>query len=168
MTVDPQSQAAFIAALRKKADDAAAANPVLSDIRLLAKTLVDEARKRQSDGRGHTSIGAYLAGGVVSMIEAESADGARLGDDILLKLRALAQEGEIQAAAMCRIIDKQIPGGSIEKFIEVRAEHSTGKAIISAVPADQSALMKGAPGAKGPAIGLFGGPTTPKIFIAKG
>jgi hypothetical protein len=164
--VDPEKQAAFIAALRKKAEDLAAQNPVFADMRLIGKALVDEARKRIANGNGQTSIGAYLTEGTVSLVEPEATGAEQAGAEILSKLRGLAQEGKIQAAAICNVIDRQIPSGSVEKFVSVHAEHSTGKAVISQIPADEAILMRGVPGASGPAVGMFGGPTNSKIFAS--
>jgi hypothetical protein len=53
------------------------------------------------------------------------------------------------------------------KFIQVHMEHIAGKAFTSAVPADESVLLKGVPGADGPALGVFGGPSQPKLFPAR-
>jgi hypothetical protein len=161
---DNENQAKLIAALRKKAEEQAAKNPVFANMRLIGKALVDEARKRIAGGNRHPSIGAYLAEGTVSLIEPGATEGEQAGDEILSKLRGLAQEGKIQAAAICNVIDRQIPGGSVEQFISVHLEHSTGKAVISQVPVDEVVLMRGVPGVSGPAVGLFGGPTNSKIF----
>jgi hypothetical protein len=164
---DPEKQAAFIDALRKKAEEAAAKDPVLADMRLIGKALLHEARKRIADGNKHTSIAAYLKEGTVSLIEPEATDATQAGAELLSNLRQLAQKGNIQAAALCEIVPKQFPGGSVEKFVSVHTEHSTGKAVISQMPADEAVLMRGVPGASGPAIGMFGGPTNPKIFASQ-
>lgn len=163
---DPEKQAAFIAGLRKKAEELAGKNPVFADMRMIGKSLLDEARKRIARGNEHPFFGAYLKEGKVSLIEPQATEAERAASEILSKLRGLAQEGKIQAAAICNVIDKQIPGGSVEKFVSVHTEHSTGKATISQVPADESVLMRGVPGASGPAVGVFGGPTNPKIFVS--
>jgi hypothetical protein len=39
---DSRNQAAFVAALRQKAEELAANDPVLADLRMVGKTLVDE------------------------------------------------------------------------------------------------------------------------------
>jgi hypothetical protein len=132
---------------------------------LIGKALLDEARKRIAVGNEHTSIGAYLTDGAVSLIEPESTDAERADAEILSKLRGVVQEGNIQAAAVCNVIYRQIPGGGVEKFVSVHVEHSTGKAVISQAPADEAVLMRGVPGASGPAVGLFGAPTNSKIFL---
>jgi hypothetical protein len=54
------------------------------------------------------------------------------------------------------------------KFIQVHVEHVTGKATVSAVPADESVSLAGVPGTNGPAVAVFGGPTKPKIFLGPG
>ena len=163
---DPEKQATFIAGLRKKAEELAAKNPVSAEMRLIGKSPLGEARKRIAAGNEHPVIGAYLNEGTVSMIEPEATEAEQAGEEILSKLRGLAQAGKIQTAAMCNVIDRQIPGGSVEKFVSVHMEHSTGKAVISQVPADEAVLMRGVPGANGPAVALFGGPTNPKIFVS--
>lgn len=164
--VDPEKQASFIAALRKKADESAAKDPILADMRLVGKALLDEARRRIAVGSEHTSIGAYLREGTISLIEPEANDAEQANEELLSKLREIAQEGSIQAAAMCKVIDRQIPGGSVERFVSVHAEHSTGKAVVSQAPANEAALMKGVEGASGPAVGLSGGRTYSKIFVS--
>lgn len=75
---------------------------------------------------------------------------------------------QARSAALSDILDKQMPGGSMVKFIQVHVEHVTGKATVSAVPADDSVLLAGVPGTNGPAVAVFGGPTKPKIFIGPG
>jgi len=163
---DPANQAAFIAALRKKAEELAAKNPVLADLRLIAKALVDEARKRIADGSGRTTIGAYLSEGTISLIDAEASETEQAETETLSKLRELARQGNIRAAGVGKVIEKEIPSGSVEKFVSVHAEHSTGKAVISQIPADEAALMRGFPGVSGPAVGVSGGPANPKIFVS--
>lgn len=164
--VDPEKQAAFIAGLRKKAEELAAKDPVFADLRLVGKALLDEARRRILVGNEHTSIGAYLTEGTISLIEPGANDLEEAKAEILSKLRRMADKGTIQAAALCNVIDRQIPGGSVERLVSVHAEHSTGKAVISQVPADEAILMKGVPGASGPAVALFGGKTNSKIFVS--
>jgi hypothetical protein len=163
---DPDNQAAFVASLRKKAEELAAKNPVFADLRSIGKALVDEARKRIADGNEHPSIGAYLSEGTISLIDPEATETEQAGTEMLSKLRELARKGTIQAAGVCKVIEKQMPGGSIEKFVSVHAEHSTGKAVTSQIPADEAVLMRGVPGASGPAVGVSGGPANPKIFVA--
>jgi hypothetical protein len=163
---DPGKQAEFIAALRKKAEELAAANPVLADMRSIGKALVGEARTRIANGNAHTSIGAYLMGGSISLVESEATEAELAEAEILSKLKGLALEGHIQAAAMCKVADRQAPGGSLEKYVDVHMEHSNGKAISSSMPVDESVLIRGVPGADGPSVGVFGGPTKPRIFVA--
>jgi hypothetical protein len=50
MAVDPAEQAAFIDGLRKKAEELSAKNPILSELRRLGKTMVDQSRKRIAEG----------------------------------------------------------------------------------------------------------------------
>jgi hypothetical protein len=102
--------------------------------------------------------------GGVSIFKPETQDPNQASADILLKLGSLAREGTIRAAALCEVLDKQVPGGSIVKFIQVHMEHIAGKAFISAVPADESTLLAGVSGVDGPALNLFGGATQSKIF----
>jgi hypothetical protein len=96
--------------------------------------------------------------GEVSVVRSERQDSNLADTDILLKLRSLAAGGNIRAAAICHILDKQVPGGPILKFIQMHIEHVVGKAIISAVPVDESASLVS------PALSAFGGPTQSKIF----
>jgi hypothetical protein len=163
---DPEKQASFIGALRKKAEELSAKDPVFADMRLVGKALLDEARRRIAVGNEHTSIGAYLREGTISLIEPEANDVEQAKEELLSKLRGIAQKGNIQAAAMCNVIDKQTPGGSVERFVSVHVEHSTGKAVISQLPANEAVLMKGLGGASGPAVGLLGGRTYSKIFVS--
>lgn len=60
-----------------------------------------------------------------------------------------------------------MPGGSMVKFIQVHVEHVTGKATVSAVPADEAAWLAGVPGTDGPAVAVFGGPAKSKIFPSR-
>jgi hypothetical protein len=46
--IDPEKQAAFVAGLRKMADEAAAKNPPLTEVRKLAESLVSETRARSA------------------------------------------------------------------------------------------------------------------------
>jgi hypothetical protein len=162
---DPDKQAAFVSGLRKIAEEAAAKNPTLADMRALAKTLVTETRKRIANGEPCSPLGAHMGNdGGVSMLKPDPNQG---NADILRKLASLANEGNVRAAAVSEVVDKQLPGRSIMKFIQVHMEHIGGKAFISAVPADESVLLKGLPGADGPALCVFGGPTQPKIFLAR-
>jgi hypothetical protein len=162
---DSEKQSAFINALRKKTEEAAAKDPVLADMRMIGKALLNEARKRIAEGNKHTSVGAYLKQGTVSLIEPQETEAAEAAAELLSSLRHLVTQGDIQAAAQCEVVRKQLPGGSVEKFVSVHTEHSTGKATISQMPANEALLMRGVPGASGPAIGIFGGPTKPKIFV---
>jgi hypothetical protein len=160
---DSRNQAAFVAALRQKAEELAASDPVLEDLRMVGKTLVDEFRRRVAAGSPPKSMGGYLAGGSVSLIVPETTD-EQAGGEILFKLRTLAHEGKIQAAAMCTITDRLIPPGGIQKFLSVHVEHSTGRALLSSVPTDESVLMRGVQGVNGPAMAMSGGRTNPVIF----
>jgi hypothetical protein len=162
--VDPEKQAALIAALRKKSEELAKTDPVFADMRLIGKVLLDEGRKRFAEANRHTSLGAVLREGKVSLVEPEAIDAPQAAAEIILKLREFAKPGNIQTAAMCSLIDKQIPGGSVEKFISVHTEHSTGRAIISQMPADERVLMKAVPGVTGAGVGMISGPAAPKIF----
>lgn len=73
--VDPEKQAAFVAGLRKMAEDAAAKNPTLADMRNLAKSLVSETRARSVGGQMHAPLGAYMGkGGDVSIVTPEAED----------------------------------------------------------------------------------------------
>lgn len=58
---DPDKQAAFVSGLRKIAEEAAAKNPTLADMRALAKTLVTETRKRIANGEPFSPLGAHFA-----------------------------------------------------------------------------------------------------------
>lgn len=162
---DPEKQAKFNEALRKKDEESAAANPVLADMRSIGKALVAEARGRIANGNARTSIGACLMGGSISLVESEAADTGLAHAEIVSKLTKLALEGGIQAAAICKVADKQIPGGHPEKYVDVHVEHSSGKAFNFSVPVDKSVLMKGVPGADGPSVGVFGSPAKARIFV---
>ena len=162
--VDPEKQAAFIAGLRKKAEELAAKNPAIADMRMVGKALLIEARKRAVDGNQNTSLGAYLMQGTVTLIEPEENEPIQAEAEILSKLKVLAEGGNVQAIALCKVVERQVPGGRVEQFVSVHAEHATGQAIISQLPVDEAVLMQGVPGASGPAVGLFGGPANPKIF----
>jgi hypothetical protein len=162
---DHDKQAAFVSGLRKIAEEAAAKNPTLADMRALAKTLVTETRKRIANGEPFSPLGAHMGNdGGVSMLKPDPNQG---NADILRELASLAKEGNVRAAAVSEVVDKQVPGRSIMKFIQVHMEHIAGKAFTSAVPADESVLLKGVPGADGPALGVFGGPAQPKLFPAR-
>lgn len=135
-------------------------------MRLIGKALVDEARKRIADGNEHTSVGAYLREGTISLIDPEATKTEQAEAEMLSKLRELTHQGKIQAAGVCKVIERQMPGGSVEKLVSVHAEHSTGKAVTSQIPADEAVLMRGVPGTSGPAVGVSGGPANPKIFVS--
>jgi hypothetical protein len=162
---DSEKQTVFISGLRKIAEEAASKNPALRDMRTLAKTLVAETRTVVARHQTHISLGAYMGReGEVSIIEPATQDASEASAEILLTLRARAKDGNIRAAALSVVRDKQVPGGAIVRFIQVHMEHVEGKAFISAVPADESVLLAGVPGAGGPALNMFGGPTQSKIF----
>jgi hypothetical protein len=163
--IDPEKQAAFVAGLRKMADDAAAKNPTLTEVRKLAKSLVSETRARSARGQMRTPLGAYMGKeGDVSIVTSNAEDPNQATAEIRLKLKSHAEAGNIRAAALSDILDKQMPGGSMMKFIQVHVEHVTGKATVSAVPADEPALLAGVPGTDGPAVAVFDGPAKSKIF----
>ena len=167
--IDPEQQAAFVAGLRKMAEEAAAKNPTLADMRNLAKSLVRETRARSAGGQRRTPLGACMRKeGDVSIVTPEAEDPNQATAEILRKLKGHAEAGNIRAAAVSDIRDKQMPGGSMVKFIQVHVEHVTGKATVSAVPADASVSLAGVPGTNGPAVAVFGGPTKPKIFLGPG
>lgn len=162
---DREKQAVFISGLRKLAEEAASKNPALAEMRTLAKTLVTETRTAIARGQTHIPLGACMGKeGEISIIRPAIQDPSEASAEILLALRTRAKIGNIRAAALCVILDKQLPGGQIVKFIQVHMEHAEGKAFISAVPAAESVLLAGVPGANGPALNAFGGPTQPKIF----
>ena len=165
--VDPEKQAAFVDALRKKADELAAKNPVFADIRSLGKALVDESRRRIANGEVHVPIGAYLMTGSVTLIDPEEKELQKAVAELFSKLKVLAREGKIQAAAICHLVEKEIPGGSVEQFLNVYAEHSTGKAVSSAIPADESVLIRGVPGTVGPGVFVFGDKMNSRIFLSE-
>ena len=147
------------------AEEAAAKNPTLGDRRALAKALVSESRTMIASGRTQTPLGAYMGkDGDISIIKPEAEDPNQASAELLLKLRSQAEAGNIRAAALCDIVDKQMSGGTMLKCIQVHMEHVAGKAFISAVPADESVLLAGVPGADGPAVAVFGGPAKSKIF----
>jgi hypothetical protein len=165
IVTDPDKQREFLAGLRRAAEAAAAKNPILADKRILAKALVDEARTRIEKYQDCPPVGAYMQNdGQVSTIPAggESSVGKT---EILSTLKSLAAEGKIRAAAFCEIRDRQIPAGPVLKFIQIHMEHVAGKPFLSAVPVDESALTASTPGVDGPALSVFGGPTTPMIFL---
>jgi len=164
---DAEKQAEFIAALRKKAEDAAVSNPVLADLRSIGKALVAEMRSRIANGNVRTSMGACLMTGSISFVEPEAHEAGLAEAEILSKLMKLAEDGQIQAAATCKVGERQIPGGRLEKYLEVHMEHSTGKAFNSSTPVDESVLMRGVPGANGPAVAVFGGPAKARIFAMR-
>jgi hypothetical protein len=162
---DPEKQSEFIAGLRKKAEELAASNPVIGDMRSVGRALVGEARTRTANGNARTSIGAYLMDGSISFVESEATETQLAEVEILSKLKTLALEGQIQAAATCKVVDRQVPGGSLEKYVDVHMEHFTGKALNSSMPVDESALIRGVPGVDGPSVRVFGGPVKPRIFV---
>jgi hypothetical protein len=162
---DSEKQAAFVAGLRKLAEQTAANNPSLSDMRTLAKMLVAETRAKIESGEPHSPLGAYMENeGGVSIIRPEGANRNRDSSELLSKLKNKASEGQIRAAALSEVIDKPIPGGSVVRFVQVHMEHSAGRALISGVPVNESDLRPQSPEVQGPAVNVFGGPTKPKIF----
>ena len=111
---DPDKQAAFVSGLRKIAEEAAAKNPTLADMRALAKTLVTETRKRIANGEPFSPLGAHMGNdGGVSMLKPDPNQG---NADILRELASLAKEGNVRAAAVSEVVDKQVPGRSIMKL----------------------------------------------------
>jgi hypothetical protein len=161
---DSEKQAAFLAGLRKAPEEAAAKNPTLADMGKLAKALVAAARTKIAESQTYSPLGAYLdSDGEVSIVRPESEDSNVASTDILLKLATLAREGNLRAAAICHVLDKQILA-SIATFIQVHIEHVVGKVLVTAVPADKSVLLAGAPGVEDPAGGWFGSRTQSKIF----
>jgi hypothetical protein len=162
---DREKQAVLISGLRKIAEEAASKNPALADMRTLAKSLVTETRAVIARGQMHIPLGAYMGReGEVSIIKPTHQDTNEATAEILRTLRTRAKDGNIRAAALCVTHDKQVPSGQIVTFIQVHMEHVEGKAFISAVPADESFLLAGVPGAEGPALNMSGGPTQSKIF----
>jgi hypothetical protein len=161
---DSDKQDAFVASLRKLAEEAAAKNPILADIRALGKTLVGEKRRQIAAGDSLSPVGAYMtAKGEVELIKPTQSDDDA-GGRILAKLIDHANQGTIRAAALCQPADKQVPGGPIVRFIQVHVEHVSGKAFLTAIPADESDLSAGLPGVTGPAVSVFAKPTKSIIF----
>jgi hypothetical protein len=161
---DSKEQAQFVGSLRKFAEDAAAKNPILADMRALGKILVAEKRKQIAGGDSFSPLGAYMtAKGEIEIVRPSPSDDSA-GGHILLELKYHANEGTIRAAALCQPMDKQVPGGPVVKFIQVHMEHVSGKAFISAIPADESDLSAGLPGVRSPAVSVFGKPTKSIIF----
>jgi hypothetical protein len=149
-------------------EEAAAKNPTLGDMRPLAKALVSESRSLIAGGRTQTPVRAYMGkDGDISILNPDAKDLNQANAELLLKLSRQEKEGNIRAAALCDIVDKQIPGGAIVKFMQVHVERVIGKAFATAVPADESVLLAGVPGVDVPALPVFGGPTQSKIFPAQ-
>jgi hypothetical protein len=162
---DSEKQAAFVSGLRKLAEEAAAKNPVLADMRSLGKALVSEMRAEVACGQECVPLGAYMErDGEVLIVRPNAADSDEVFAEVLLTLKARAKEGNIRAAALCNVRGRQAPGGQSVKYIQVHMEHAQGKALLSAVPADESVSRASLPGVDGPALNFFGGPTQPKIF----
>src|ERR1700742_2407285 len=161
-TMSESDKQEFLASLRKAAEAAAAKNPTLADMRTVAKALVAEARTRIAATQMCSPLGAHM--GIdrrVSIIDADGEDSNLIRAEIVRKLRGLAVDNSIRAAAFCYVVDKEIPGGPTMKFIQVHMEHVAGKAFTSAVPVDESALTDNIPGLDGPAAALFGGGAQP-------
>lgn len=161
---DSEKQSRFVAGLRQAAEAAAKKNPILADKLTLAKALVTEARMRIAGNQDYSPLGAYMQNdGQVSIIPSEH-ESSLSTIEIVSTLKALAAGGHIRAAAFCEVGDRQIPGAPVLKFIQLHTEHVAGKPFVSAIPVDESALKATAPGADGPALGVFGGPTRAIIF----
>jgi hypothetical protein len=89
---DPEKQAAFVSGLRKIAEEAAAKNPTLADMRTLAKALVAETRTKIAGGQPYSPLGAHMGkDGGVSIFKPETQDPNQASADILLKLGSLAR-----------------------------------------------------------------------------
>lgn len=169
---DTDKQAAFLAALRKKAEEIAAKNPdpARDDRTKVMRALVEESRAKLEAGGTRALLGAYMKNdGSVSVFEPEFGDPARAVDEILKRLKARVLEGTIRAAGLSETLDKEIPtaSGQMKKFIQLRIEDRTGKAMKFALPVNKPDLLAGVPGVNGPAVSFFGGPVDPMIFATQ-
>jgi hypothetical protein len=167
MAVDPTEQAAFIDGLRKKAEELSAKNPVLSELRRLGKTMVDQSRKRIAEG-SVSPLGGYLSSDQrIIFVETRFVEPKQANDDLVSALSELARDGGIRAAAISSLVEIPPPVGPVT-HIRVHLEHTTGLAFVNSVPADESELMAGVRGVGGPAIAASGGKVKPIIFPAQG
>jgi hypothetical protein len=167
MTVDPQKQAALVESLRKAAEDAAARNPAIGEVRAAAKPLVDEIRRRKQSAIQSFVLASYLSlEGAVCFLEADDSGDERGEPGLFAKLAVLAKEGKIRAAAVGTVIAGPSPSHptTMAEFIQVHSEHISGLAARSLAPVDPTLLQGGVSGVAGPAVALMSGKAEPRIF----
>jgi hypothetical protein len=162
-SVDPAEQAAFIAGLRKRAEELSANNPILGELRRLGKTMVDLSRKLIAEG-SVSPLGGYIRSDQqIIFVETNCADPKQAMDDLVSALREQARNGGIRAAAISSLVEIPPPMGPV-MHVRVHLEHATGLAFVNSIPANESELMSGVPGVDGPAIAASGGKVRPIIF----
>lgn len=162
---DDSAQSKFIAGLRSLAEKAAAKNPDLARLRLLSKSLVDEARKQLENGEACPTIGAcLLSDNNVQMIFPRTrGDSAQA--EIVATLNQLATAGQILGGACGTIVQRPLsPNGPAVSFIDIPCELVEGIALRGSVPADLSILEKGIPGVEGPVLPIYGKKVDSRIF----
>jgi hypothetical protein len=100
-----------MAALKKRAEEAAAKNPVLAEMRAIGQALVGDVRNRLTEGRRSEPLGAYSAqDGQIVRIEPQSSDGNTAIERVFSQLRTLAAKGEIRVAGIAILVERSLPG----------------------------------------------------------
>ena len=159
-----ENQESFAQSLRAFAEKAAQNNPVLKRLRDLSQALVGEMRRCSKEGLELYPLAATIDGnGVIVFVKTDGQDSTA---SIITKLKNIAQNNEVVAAAFCTVTNRIPPNGTAPiYFIEIHSEDKTtpNTAWLAGKPLDDTADTA-LNGTKGPATLVYGKKIPPAIF----